>query len=69
MSYDYSENVLVQGSAGDLLRDELGLSYQGGHHKFIYDVFKNIDRPGSEVVTEFAKSIIGIESWSEITQG
>lgn len=24
MSYDYSENVLVQGAAGDLLRDELG---------------------------------------------
>lgn len=47
----------------------LGLSYQGGRHKFIYDVFKNIDRPGSEAVTEFAKSIIGIESWSEITQG
>ena len=47
----------------------LGLSYQGGRHKFIYDVFKNIDRPGSEAVTEFAKSIIGIQSWSEITQG
>ena len=24
MSYDYSENVLVQGSASDFLRDELG---------------------------------------------
>ena len=24
MSYDYSENILVQQSAGDLLRDELG---------------------------------------------
>ena len=24
MSYEYSENVLVQGSAGDLLRDKLG---------------------------------------------
>ena len=24
MSYDYSENVLVQDSAGNLLRDELG---------------------------------------------
>lgn len=23
MSYDYSENILVQQSAGDLLRDEL----------------------------------------------
>ena len=24
MSYDYSENILVQGSAGDLLHNELG---------------------------------------------
>lgn len=24
MSYDYSENVLIQESAADLLRDELG---------------------------------------------
>ena len=24
MSYDYSENILVQNSAGDLLHDELG---------------------------------------------
>ena len=24
MSFDYSENILVQGAAGDLLRDELG---------------------------------------------
>lgn len=24
MSYDYSENILVQESAGNLLRDELG---------------------------------------------
>ena len=28
MSYDYSENVLVQGAAGDLLRDELGWDVQ-----------------------------------------
>ena len=24
MSYEYSENTLIQGSAGDLLHDELG---------------------------------------------
>ena len=28
MSYDYSENILVQKSAGDLLRDELGWDVQ-----------------------------------------
>ena len=44
----------------------LGLSTQSGQRKFIYDVFKNIDQPGSESYTEFAKSIIGINSWSEV---
>ena len=33
MSYDYSENVLVQGSAGDLLRDELGWDVQLAYDK------------------------------------
>ncbi len=28
MSYDYSENILIQGSAGNLLRDELGWDVQ-----------------------------------------
>ena len=32
MSYDYSENILVQESAGNLLRDELG-----GDVKFAYN--------------------------------
>lgn len=45
----------------------LGLSFQGGRHKFIYEVFQKIDRPEAESVTEFAKTIIGIENWSEIT--
>lgn len=44
----------------------LGLSTQSGQRKFIYDVFKNIDQPGAETYTEFAKSIIGINSWSEV---
>lgn len=44
----------------------LGLSTQSGQRKFIYDVFKNIDQPGAENYTEFAKSIIGINSWSEV---
>lgn len=47
----------------------LGLSTQGGQHKYIYEIFKNIDKPGSEVYTEFAKNVIGISSWSEITGG
>ena len=33
MSYDYSENILVQGSAGDLLRDELGWQVEFAYNK------------------------------------
>lgn len=44
----------------------LGLCTQGGTHKYIYDVFKNIDKADAETYTEFAKSVIGIDSWSEI---
>ena len=32
MSYDYSENMLVQESAGNLLRDELGWDVQFAYH-------------------------------------
>lgn len=45
----------------------LGLTTTGGQHKYIYNVFKNIDGPGADSYTEFAKTIIGISSWSEIT--
>ena len=34
--------------------------------KNIYTVFKYIDTPSSLKYTEFAKSIIGINSWSEV---
>lgn len=44
----------------------LGLTTQGGQHKYIYQVFQNIDQAGSENYTEFAKSVIGINSWTEI---
>lgn len=35
-------------------------------HKYSYDVFKYIDTERSLEVTEFAKSIIGIEDWQEV---
>lgn len=44
----------------------LGLTTQGGQRKYIYQVFQNIDQAGSESYTEFAKSVIGINSWTEI---
>lgn len=47
----------------------LGLSTTGGQRKFIYNVFKNIDGPGADSCTEFARTIIGIDSWNEITGG
>lgn len=43
-----------------------GLNNSGGGRKQIYNVFKYIDTADHEQYTEFAKSIIGISSWSEI---
>ncbi|MGN1181138.1 MAG: DUF5722 domain-containing protein [Suilimivivens sp.] len=43
-----------------------GLNHSGGSHKQIYNVFKYIDTPNHAQYTDFAKSIIGISSWSEI---
>lgn len=45
-----------------------GLSTQGGQHKYIYEVYKNIDQVNSNSYTEFAKSVIGITNWSEVIQ-
>lgn len=43
-----------------------GLNNADGSHKQIYNVFKHIDGPNSQSATEFAKSIIGISSWSDV---
>lgn len=43
-----------------------GLNNADGSHKQVYNVFKHIDGPNSQEVTEFAKSIIGISSWSDV---
>ncbi|MGN0377891.1 MAG: DUF5722 domain-containing protein [Suilimivivens sp.] len=43
-----------------------GLNNSSGSHKQIYNVFKYIDTPDHAKYTDFAKSIIGISSWSEI---
>ena len=43
-----------------------GLNNADGSHKQIYNVFKQIDGPNSQAATEFAKSIIGISSWSDV---
>ena len=43
-----------------------GINNPDGSHKQIYNVFKNIDGPNSQAATEFAKSIIGISSWSDV---
>ena len=36
MSYDYSENILVQESAGNLLRDELGWDVRFAYNREIF---------------------------------
>lgn len=43
-----------------------GINNSDGSHKQVYNVFKHIDGPNSESVTEFAKSIIGISSWTDV---
>ena len=43
-----------------------GINNADGSHKQIYNVFKHIDGPNSQSATEFAKSIIGISSWSDV---
>ena len=43
-----------------------GINNPDGSHKQIYNVFKHIDGPNSQSATDFAKSIIGISSWSDV---
>lgn len=43
-----------------------GITTLSGGHKLSYDVYKYMDTDQREVHTEFAKSIIGISSWSQI---
>lgn len=43
-----------------------GLNNADGSHKQIYNVFKHIDGPNSNSVTDFAKGVIGISSWSDV---
>ena len=44
----------------------LGINRSNGSHKYIYDVFKHIDTASGDEAAEFAKSYIGISSWSEV---
>ena len=55
---DASEEV-AQGLA-------FGLNHANGSPKQSYNVYKYIDTPNHAQYTDFAKSIIGISSWSEI---
>lgn len=44
----------------------LGINTQGGAHKSIYNAYKYIDTEQSAKYTDFALSVIGISSWSEV---
>lgn len=44
----------------------LGLDRIDGSHKYIYNVFKNIDTGSSYEATSFAKDVIGISDWSQV---
>lgn len=43
-----------------------GLTDAGGRHKQVYNVFKYINQPNGHDYTDFALSVIGVNSWSEI---
>ena len=45
----------------------LGLNNTDGSHKFVYDIYNYMDTEKEEKYTEFAKEIIGISDWKEIT--
>lgn len=47
----------------------LGLDRTNGSHKYIYNVFKNIDSPNGHESTAFAKELIGISDWSQVITG
>ena len=44
----------------------LGLSYQNGRRKMIYEVFKYIDTEREEEYTQFALDYVGISDWAEV---
>lgn len=46
----------------------LGLNNMDGSHKYAYNVFRYMDTDQQEKYTDFAKEIIGIESWEEVTR-
>lgn len=46
----------------------LGLNNMDGSHKYAYKVFRYMDTDQQEKYTDFAKEIIGIESWEEVTR-
>lgn len=46
----------------------LGLNNMDGTHKYAYKVFQHMDADQQEKYTDFAKEIIGIESWEEVTK-
>ena len=46
----------------------LGLNNLDGSHKYAYNVFRYMDTKQQEEYTDFAKDIIGIKSWGEVTE-
>lgn len=59
-----------QTDAGEELEQELalGLNNIDGSHKYAYKVFQYMDTKEQEKYTDFAKDIIGIKSWGEVTE-
>ena len=71
MSYDYSENILVQGAAGDLLRDELGWDVVFAYNEEILGVNGTLGRTSYKeilLVRYFRNALKDLNPWITDTQ-
>ena len=71
MSYDYSENILVQGAAGDLLRDELGWDVVFAYNEEKLGTDGTLGRTSYKeilLVRYFRNALKGLNPWITDTQ-
>ncbi len=71
MSYDYSENILVQESAGNLLHNELRWDVQSAYHAEVLDKDGTFGRTSYKEILltrYFRKALKRLNSWMNENQ-
>lgn len=71
MSYDYFENILVQGAVGDILRDELGWDIVFAYNKEKLGTNGTLDRTSYKeilLVWYFHNALKNLKPWITDTQ-